>query len=334
MTTPQELQNGRLRDGSEIPEQPGTKVLTVVEGTDVETALVKSEPWSREQVQLVKTTICKNAELSDNEAHLFIAQCQRLGLDPVMGQVYAIKRKGKLNIQIGIDGYRKIADRTGKYAGNSDPVFEKHSAATDKAYEHYPQKATVVITKLVAGEPCKFPASARWSEYFPTDKRDQWMWVKMPYTMLGKCAEALALRKAFPAELGGFYIPEEMDQVGTEGQEDTRGGNGSQERSQDQEPASWAAARARGGPDAIELPWGNDKGAPIGALSTDHLGRLLKWIRSSDREPDFAQRSHDLIVGMENVLEERRQGDVDPATGEVSGGDTGAITSPPREPGE
>jgi len=57
---------------------------------------------------------------------------------------------------------------------------------------------------------CGFTATARWSEYKPDS---DFMWRRMPHTMLGKCAEALALRKGFPQELSGLYEAAEMDQA-------------------------------------------------------------------------------------------------------------------------
>lgn len=168
--------------------------------------------WTREQVELIKRTVANNA--TDDELNLFMYTAARTGLDPLLRQIHFVKRNtrdgGKATIQTGIDGYRLLADRTGKYAGNDDPVFDD---------EEKPRKATVTVYKLVNGVRCPFTATARWDQYFPGDAQG-FMWKKMPHLMLGKCAEALALRKAFPAELSGVYTHEEMEQAGPT---DTRG---------------------------------------------------------------------------------------------------------------
>lgn len=172
---------------------------------------------SREKVELIKQTVAKGA--TDLELDLFLHACKRTGLDPLMKQIYAIKRwsaadnREVMSFQTGIDGYRLIADRTGKYAGSDEPVF----TVTPNGL---PDVASVTVTKLVDGVPCKFSASARWMEYVQKNKQGQptSMWQKMPFLMLGKCAEALALRKAFPAELSGVYTHEEMMQADTEPQ--------------------------------------------------------------------------------------------------------------------
>lgn len=159
------------------------------------------------KVQLIKSLVADGA--TDNELALFLYTAQRTGLDPLAKQIYCIKRQGKMTIQAGIDGYRLIADRTGKYAGNDDPVFgPDHQVGNTTA----PTSATVTVWKLVGGVRCPFTSTARWSEYCPGGNQ-AFMWHKMPYLMLGKCAEALALRKAFPAELSGIYTDAEMDQA-------------------------------------------------------------------------------------------------------------------------
>ena len=167
---------------------------------------------SRDKIELIKKTVAKGA--TDLELELFFHACKRTGLDPLMKQIYAIKRWDskdkieKMTFQTGIDGYRLIADRTGCYAGSSDAEYTI-------GLNDLPVVAKVTVTKLVSGIPCQFTSSARWAEYVQLSKEGSptTMWKKMPFLMLAKCAEALALRKAFPAELSGVYTHEEMQQA-------------------------------------------------------------------------------------------------------------------------
>lgn len=171
--------------------------------------------FTREQVDLIKSTVAKGA--TDDELKLFMYTAKRTGLDPLTKQIHFVKRKVKnadgsyrdqMAIQTGIDGYRAIAERTRSLAGIDDAVYEVN-AETQR-----PSKATVTVYRFVEGQKVPFTASARWSEYAPTGNQ-AFMWNKMPFLMLGKCAEALALRKAFPNDLTGIYTHEEMDQAST-----------------------------------------------------------------------------------------------------------------------
>ncbi len=152
-------------------------------------------------------------KLNDHEFEAFISAAQRYRLNPLANQIYAQvrfsknKKTGKVEKKVAyctnIDGYRLVADRTGAYAGNDDPVFDDESK---------PKKASVTVYKIVGGQRCGFTASARWDQYFPGPELG-FMWNRMPHLMLGKCAEALALRKAFPADLAGIYVDEERQRV-------------------------------------------------------------------------------------------------------------------------
>lgn len=147
---------------------------------------------------------------SDAEIGGCLAICEQLQLNPLVRQIHFIKRLTKdgpvITPQTGIDGYRLIANRTGCYAGSDEPVYEY--AADQKR----PTKATVTVYKMMQGQRCAFTASARWDEY-ANAKND--MWNRMPHNQLAKCAEALALRKAFPAELSALRSDEEMQQADT-----------------------------------------------------------------------------------------------------------------------
>lgn len=174
--------------------------------------------FSRSQVQLLKSSVLDD-KATDDELLFFGLVCQRTGLDPFAKQIYGVRRysggKEKIIIQVGIDGLRKIADCTGLYAGNDEALFDEGLTL----YKHlesqrgFPRCASVTVWKLVQGIRCPFSASASWASYYPGDGRAGNLWRKFPHLMLGKAAEALALRKAFPMQMSGLHSEEEMEQA-------------------------------------------------------------------------------------------------------------------------
>ncbi len=180
---------------------------------------------NRAQINLIKNTVAKGA--TDDELKMFIQVCKGAQLNPFLKQVFLVRRwDSKVGaevgaIQVSIDGFRAIAESSGNYAGNSDPIFDREQeidiVKTDFKTKKetstkltVPTKATVSVYKMVEGLKCEFTATARWTEYYPGVKMG-FQWHIRPFLMLGKCAEALALRKAFPKLLSGMYAQEELD---------------------------------------------------------------------------------------------------------------------------
>jgi phage recombination protein Bet len=175
--------------------------------------------WSDSFRQLVKSTVLKpkSRDATDAELALLAEQAVRTGLDPMARQIYGIYRKDNrsgdevMTIQVGIDGLRSVAERTGRYGGSPAYLF----CGPDKQWtdvwleEQRPVAAKAIVLKVVAGAVINTEAVALWSEY----GNDKNVWKDKPALMLGKCAEALALRKAFPQDLSGLYTDDEMDRV-------------------------------------------------------------------------------------------------------------------------
>lgn len=160
------------------------------------------------QINLIKRTIAKGA--SDDELKLFLHIANKTGLDPFARQIYSVKRWDSntggyiMTTQTGIDGYRLIAERTGNYAPGKNTVYEYDG---DKLL-----CATSFIQKKVGDVWFEVAATARYDEYvqLKKDGTPMHMWATKPHVMLSKCAEGLALRRAFPAELSGVYVSEEF----------------------------------------------------------------------------------------------------------------------------
>ena len=169
--------------------------------------------FSKEQLELIKSQIAPEA--TNEELQLFLYTAKRSGLDPLARQIYCIHRSVKLpngqygkkmTVQTSIDGFRVIAERSGLYGGQGEPIFE------------YSPEGEVVSCKVSV---YKFKGDVRYeaavgvaffSEYAQTDRSGNLtgLWASKKRIMLQKVAEALALRKAFAQDLSGLYTSEEM----------------------------------------------------------------------------------------------------------------------------
>ena len=166
--------------------------------------------WTQEQTQLISSTIAPGC--TPDELKLFAYACQRSGLDPFSKQIYAIKRGGKMSIQVGIDGLRSVAERSGQLDGSATFwIGDTEGSQWSDVWlgSKPPAAAKTIIYRKGCSHP--FVGVARFQDY----NAGQGLWSKMPAAMLAKCSEALALRKAFPADMSSLYTADEMEQAET-----------------------------------------------------------------------------------------------------------------------
>lgn len=147
------------------------------------------------------------------QIEIFAKVCSTLQLDPFTKEIYLVGYKNKYSIISGINGFRKIASRTGQYAGSEDAKFDLQSNGTFKTASELiaagkkPTTCTVTVYRVVGGVRCPFTHTAVFKEF---EGGSYSQWPKMPFQMIAKVAESFALRKAFGGEFQGVHTEEEV----------------------------------------------------------------------------------------------------------------------------
>ena len=152
---------------------------------------------------------------------LFARVCADLDLSPFASEIYLVRYRGETETYstiCGINGFRKIAALSGQYAGCDDTKYDLQSDGTFKtaselqAAGKLPKTATVTVYRAISGQRCPFTHTAVFSEFSSGKQK----WQTMPFQMIGKVAEAFALRKGFSDRVRGIFAEEELATINGE----------------------------------------------------------------------------------------------------------------------
>ena len=195
------------------------------------TALPAMQMDEAELMNVLRNSLYPGAK--DESIKLAVGYCKASGLDIMQKPVHLVpmwdaKSKQMRDVVMpGIGLYRTQAARSGAYAGVTEPEFGPDMAEEfpeESGYEGkrrpavsvtFPAWCKVIVKRRMAdGQIAEFAATERWKENYATSGKDSKqpnaMWVRRPYAQLAKCAEAQALRKAFP-EFGSQPTADEME---------------------------------------------------------------------------------------------------------------------------
>ena len=155
---------------------------------------------------------------------LVLSYCKAAKLDPMQKPVHIVPmwnaKSGKMIdvVMPGVNLYRTQAMRSGECAGVSEPEFGPDvTESIGGASITYPQWCRVTIKRRLSGNViADFTAREFWKENYAVRGGKEKsiapnaMWSKRPYGQVAKCAEAQALRKAFP-EIASQPTADEME---------------------------------------------------------------------------------------------------------------------------
>lgn len=184
--------------------------------------------WDQARLDLVKNSVipqgCPNEQFA-----LFIEKCKRYGMDPLIGEIFLVKRRTNVapkgqredwrdtyTTQVAEAGLLRRADEHDDFLGlTGAPVYE-HELPTfkiikgqDVEHVRQPKKGEIIVGAWArAARRGRDPIAI----FLPVDayKQDTYIWKNNTGTMMLKCASVAVIRKLFPKQFEGAYIPEEM----------------------------------------------------------------------------------------------------------------------------
>lgn len=173
---------------------------------------------SDSQLSLLKNTVAAGCD--NNQFDLFTAVCANTGLDPFARQIFPVLRKNRrenrtdMTIQVGIDGLRLIAQRTGEYEGQGPLEWCGNDGKWVDIWLKSEPPAAARASVYRAGFREPLVRTVLYKSYCQSyDGKPTGLWKTMGEHMLAKCAEAAAIRAAFPQETSGIYTRDEMMQA-------------------------------------------------------------------------------------------------------------------------
>lgn len=193
--------------------------VTTIKKESAMPSLAMSE---KELMDVLRSSLYVGAQ--DASIKMVLGYCTAAGLDVMQKPVHLVpmwdSKSGSMRdvVMPGIGLYRTQAARSGEYAGVTEPEYGADVEDNIGGVKiTYPAWCKVTVKRLLAnGMIAEFSATERWKENYAIkggkDKSiaPNTMWIKRPYGQIAKCAEAQALRKAFP-EFGSQPTNDEME---------------------------------------------------------------------------------------------------------------------------